>query len=234
MMKQPKRILLVEDDENLAYMVKENLQSNNFVVIWARNGEEGLELSCKGKIDLYILDVMMPRKDGFWLANQLRKRDIDTPIVFLTAKKTESDKIEGFTIGADDFITKPFSIRELILRLNAIFRRTQSDSTLVFEMKIGDVLFNYLKREISRENEIISLNLKEAAILKILIENKNTIVQRRTILNRIWGSDDYFHSRSMDVYITRLRKILRIDPLLEIMNVYGTGFQLVEKTKSEK
>jgi two-component system, OmpR family, response regulator len=230
-MNQKVRILLTEDDENLGFLVKDNLESAGYEIIWAKNGEDGFRLSLSGRIDLFILDIMMPRRDGFWLAAQIRKRDLDTPIIFLTAKNSEPDKIEGFTVGADDYITKPFSIKELLLRIHAILKRTRPDREKTeVEMHVGKITFNYLNREIKKDDEIRGLNIKEAELLKMLIENKNSIVQRRTLLIKIWGNDDYFLSRSMDVYITRLRKLLRIDPFLEIQNIYGTGFKLIEKS----
>jgi DNA-binding response OmpR family regulator len=224
------RILLAEDDEILAFLLKENLESAGYEVLWVKNGEEGLRMSMSEGVDLFILDVMMPRKDGFWLAEQIRKRDNVTPIIFLTAKNLEKDKINGFTLGGDDYITKPFSIKEVLLRLSAILKRTNPLSEHAErELKAGSITFNFFNRSISVDNEVKSLNTKEAELLKILIENKNIVVQRRTILMKIWGSDDYFLSRSMDVYVTRLRKILRIDPSLEILNIYGSGFKLIEK-----
>ena len=224
------RILLTEDDENLAFLIKDNLEAAGYEIIWVKNGDDGFRISLNERIDMYILDIMMPRKDGFWLAEQIRKRDNDTPMIFLTAKNSESDKIEGFTIGADDYITKPFSIKELLLRMNAILKRTKPDKEKSDkELTIGKITFYYMNRLIKYEDQTKGLNIKEAELLRLLIENKNSIVQRRTLLMKIWGSDDYFLSRSMDVYITRLRKILRIDPFLEIQNIYGTGFKLVEK-----
>jgi DNA-binding response OmpR family regulator len=230
LMNSKTRILLTEDDENLAFLIKENLESAGYEILWVKNGEEGLRASLQERIDIYILDIMMPRKDGFWLAEQIRKRDFETPIVFLSAKNSEIDKIEGFTIGADDYVTKPFSIKELVLRLNAILKRTKPSKERVDkDLQVGKINFNYLNRIIRYDNEIKTLNVKEAELLKMLIEHKNVIVHRRTLLMRIWGSDDYFLSRSMDVYVTRLRKLLRADPTLEIQNIYGTGFKLVEK-----
>jgi DNA-binding response OmpR family regulator len=231
-MKEKINILLAEDDENLAFLIKDNLESAGYEIHWAKNGEDGLRISLSENIDLFILDIMMPKKDGFWLAEQIRKRDFETPIIFLTAKNSERDKIEGFSIGADDYITKPFSIKELLLRLKAILKRTKpTKEKNEIEFHIGKLTFNYLNRIINYDGQVKGLNIKEAELLKILIENKNSIVQRRTILMKIWGNDDYFLSRSMDVYITRLRKILRADPFLEIQNIYGTGFKLVEKNQ---
>jgi DNA-binding response OmpR family regulator len=228
--KEKVKILLTEDDDNLAFLIKDNLETAGYEILWVKNGEEGLLLSQNEKIDLFILDIMMPKRDGFWLAEQIRKRDYETPIIFLTAKNSERDKIEGFTLGADDFITKPFSIKELLLRMTAILKRTKtSREKNERDVTIGKITFNYMNRYIKYENEVKRLNIKEAELLKMLIESKNTIVQRRTLLMKIWGSDDYFLSRSMDVYITRLRKLLTLDPYLVIQNIYGTGFKLVER-----
>jgi two-component system OmpR family response regulator len=224
------RILLAEDDENLAFLVKENLEAVGYEIKLANNGEQAFRMSMSEKFDMYILDIMMPRKDGFWVAEQIRKRDYETPIIFLTAKNAEVDRIHGFTIGSDDYITKPFSIKELLLRLSAILKRTMPTrlaTDVVFT--IGKFSFDYLNRSITLGQKSTHLNIKEAELLKLLAENKNNIITRRTILLKIWGNDDYFVSRSMDVYITRLRKLLRPDPALEIQNVYGTGFKLLEK-----
>jgi two-component system OmpR family response regulator len=223
-------ILLAEDDENLAFLVKENLELAGYHILLAKNGEEANRISFSNKVDLYLLDIMMPRKDGFWLAEQIRKRDNETPIVFLTSKNSESAKIEGFTAGADDYITKPFSIKELLLRLTAILKRTLHSREMIEPVYvIGKITFNFLNRSIVTENQQLKINIKEAEILKILAENLNVIVPRRTILMKIWGGDDYFLSRSMDVYITRLRKLLRLDPSLELQNIYGTGFKLLQR-----
>ncbi len=227
-MNKKARILFAEDDENLAFLVKENLELAGYEIIHATNGEEAYRLSLSEKIDLYLLDVMMPRKDGFWVAEQIRKRDHETPIVYLTAKITESAKIEGFTTGADDYITKPFSIKELLLRMSAILKRTMHSREISQEVyTIGKISFNFIGRCILINNQQIKVNIKEAEILKILAENMNAIVPRRTILIKIWGADDYFLSRSMDVYMTRIRKLLRLDPSLELQNIYGTGFKLL-------
>jgi two-component system, OmpR family, response regulator len=227
-------ILLAEDDENLAFLVRENLEIAGYKILIARDGEEAFRLSISNQIDLYLLDIMMPRKDGFWLAEQIRKRDFETPIVFLTAKNSESAKIEGFMTGADDYITKPFSIKELLLRLTAILKRTLHSREIAEPVYvIGKLSFNFLNRSISIDNQQVKINIKEAEILKLLAENLNIIVPRRTILIKIWGGDDYFLSRSMDVYITRLRKLLRLDPTLELQNIYGTGFKLLERGRND-
>jgi two-component system OmpR family response regulator len=228
-------ILFAEDDENLAFLVKENLEIAGYQILLAMNGEEAYRLSISHKVDLFLLDIMMPRKDGFWLAEQIRKRDVETPIVFLTAKITESAKIEGFTAGADDYITKPFSIKELLLRLAAILKRTMHAREITEPVyTIGKMSFNYKNRSIIIDDKEIKVNIKEAEILRVLAENMNVIVPRRTLLMKIWGGDDYFQSRSMDVYITRVRKLLRLDPFIELQNVYGTGFKLLEKKNIPK
>jgi len=227
-------ILLAEDDENLAFLVRENLEIAGYKILLAKDGEEAFRLSISNQIDLYLLDIMMPRKDGFWLAEQIRKRDFETPIVFLTAKNSESAKVEGFMTGADDYITKPFSIKELLLRLTAILKRTLHSREIAEPVYlIGLLSFNFLNRSISIGDHQVKINIKEAEILKLLAENLNIIVPRRTILLKIWGGDDYFLSRSMDVYITRLRKLLRLDPSLELQNIYGTGFKLLERRKND-
>jgi DNA-binding response OmpR family regulator len=229
-MKKKASILLAEDDQNLAFLIKENLELAGYDLHLATDGEEAYRLSVARKFDLFILDVMMPRKDGFWVAEQIRKRDVDTPIVFLTAKNSESAKIEGFMTGADDYMTKPFSLKELLLRLTAILKRTMHTRETPDQIyKIGKITFNFLSRFVSIGEQQLKINIKEAEILKILVENKNSIVPRRTILIKIWGGDDYFLSRSMDVYMTRLRKLIRMDPSLELQNVYGTGFKLIER-----
>ena len=229
-MKPRGRILLAEDDENLAFLIKENLEAAGFEIIIATNGEQAFRMSMSERIDLYMLDVMMPRKDGFWVAEQIRKRDFETPIIFLTARNSEVDRIQGFTIGSDDYITKPFSIKELLLRLTAILKRTMPSRSMSDQVVcLGKFSINFMNRSITFGNVETRMNIKEAELLKLLVENKNNIITRRTILMKIWGNDDYFVSRSMDVYVTRLRKILKQDPSLEIQNVYGTGFKLVEK-----
>jgi DNA-binding response OmpR family regulator len=234
-MKKKATILFAEDDENLAFLVKENLEIAGYEILLASNGEEAYRMSLSKKIDMFLLDVMMPRKDGFWLAEQIRKRDLDTPIVFLTAKNTESAKIEGFTTGADDFITKPFSIKELMLRITAILKRTMHSRDISEPVySIGRITLNFINRIIRIDEQEIKINTKEAEILKLFAENINTIVPRRTILLKIWGNDDYFLSRSMDVYMTRIRKILRMDPGLELQNIYGTGFKLIDNRKKDE
>lgn len=232
-MNKKARILFAEDDENLAFLVKENLEIAGYEIILATDGDEAYRLLLTEKFDLFLLDVMMPKRDGFWLAEQIRKRDFDTPIIFLTAKNTESAKIEGFTIGADDYVTKPFSIKELLLRLSAILKRTMPTRELTEQIyTIGKLSFDFLNRSVSVDDQTVKINIKEAEILKILAENMNSIVPRRTILIKIWGADDYFLARSMDVYMTRLRKLLRLDPSLELQNIYGTGFKLLERRLS--
>lgn len=224
------KILIVEDDTNLGYLVKENLESKGFVVQLCENGEVGMKAFQEQKFNLCILDIMMPLKDGFSLARAIREVDQHTPIIFLTAKASEKDKEQGFIIGADDYITKPFSVKELILRINAILKRTEAGAYVKANntpLEIGKFTFDFPGRELSINGESKKLSSKEAELLKILNDNRNTLVSRSVILTKVWGNDDFFIAKSMDVYLTKLRKLLREDPDLEIQNLYGTGFKLI-------
>ncbi len=224
------KILLAEDDNNLGNLLKEYLEAKNYVAVWAKNGKEGFELFKKNTYDLCLLDVMMPLKDGFTLAKEIRAQNKTIPIVFLTAKSMKEDAIEGFTVGADDYITKPFSMEELLLRLNAILRRTKNQSSAGDTIKI----FEIGSYQFDSENQVLkmgkkeqSLTTKEADLLRLLCLHKNDILDRNFALNSIWKDDNYFNSRSMDVFVTRLRKYLKEDPKVEIINVHGKGFKLL-------
>ena len=227
-------ILMVEDDTHFGYLLKENLESKGYSIHLCADGQEGLEAFTNNTFDICILDVMMPRKDGFTLAKSIRNINDVVPIVFLTAKTLEEDKIKGFMIGADDYITKPFSVKELLLRINAILKRTKlavasnSNSSLK-AYNIGKYKFDYKNRTLTILDDETSkkLNSKEAELLKILYDHRNTIINRSIILKTIWGSDDFFISKSMDVYLTRLRKLLKEDTHIKIENLYGTGFKLI-------
>ncbi|MBN1637489.1 MAG: response regulator transcription factor [Ignavibacteriales bacterium] len=224
------KILVAEDDKNLSILLKEFLEIKNFDVEMCHNGEEGFEVFSKNKFDLCILDVMMPKKDGFSLAKDIRKINNDVPIIFLTAKSMIQDKIDGLKIGGDDYITKPFSTEELLLRINAILKRVaiqkKQNSTEIKEIKLGKYVFDYPKRQLKIKDYKINLTSKEAELLKLLCINKNEILARAEALKIIWKEDSYFTSRSMDVYITKLRNYLIEDKSVEIVNVHGTGFCL--------
>jgi DNA-binding response OmpR family regulator len=230
--KQKGTILLVEDDQNLGYVLTDFLGISGFKVERAEDGLKGFEAFQNGKFDLCIIDVMMPYKDGFTLAEDIRKIDKNIPIIFLTAKTMKEDKIRGFKIGADDYITKPFSTEELSLRIEAVLRRTRqalitSEQTPVY--KIGKYTFNYSNQILSGFGQERRLTKKEAEVLRLLCINKNKILRREIALKMIWGENDYFMGRSMDVYITKLRKFLEEDPDVNITNIHRTGFILEVK-----
>ncbi len=229
MQKTRPHILLMEDDCNLGYILKEALEIKGFTVTHSKNGEEGLTHFRENSFQAFILDIMMPLKDGFTVAKEIRQSDQFTPIIFLTARTMQDDKLKGFRIGADDYITKPFSSEELVLRLKAILKRTSSvfneDGSMVFQ--VGAFLFYSHERKLELKDKTFRLSTKESDLLKLLCENKNKIVRRDMALKVVWGNDDYFTARSMDVYIARLRKLLREDSNVELQNVHGTGFKLI-------
>jgi len=228
-MNTPKiRILLAEDDENLGALLKEYLKARNFDAELFVNGERALRSFERNTFDICVLDVMMPVMDGFTVAREIRKLKKDTPIIFLTAKSMKEDVIEGFTIGADDYITKPFSMEELIFRIEAILRRTKGN--LENEQKIFQLenyIFDYDKQTLTFGDKIQKLTTKESDLLKLLCDNKNSILERNYALKSIWIDDNYFNARSMDVYITKLRKYLKEEPGIQILNIHGKGFKLL-------
>lgn len=224
-----KKILLVEDDVNLGTILSEFLALKNMNVDLCNDGIKGLEKFNSEKYDLCLLDVMMPKKDGFTLAKEIRTINKSVPIIFLTAKSMQKDKIEGLQIGADDYITKPFNTEELLLRIHAILKRSKSiyESSNSGIYNIGKYLFNYSKRELKFKRSLQSLTFKEAELLRLLCENKNNILRRELALTEIWTEGNYFTSRSMDVYITKLRNYLKSDRSIQIENVHGVGFKLI-------
>jgi DNA-binding response OmpR family regulator len=230
-MSEKRSILLVEDDKNLGGLLQEYLIAKGFDTQLEVDGDKGAKAFVNGKFDLCVLDVMMPIKDGFTLAKEIRNLDKQIPIVFLTAKSLKTDKVEGFESGADDYMTKPFSMEELLLRVNAILRRTHGagsiTSTSQSNFNIGSLCFDYNKRLLTGNDLDQKLTSKEAELLKLLCENKNDVMERSVALNKIWRDDSYFNARSMDVYITKLRKYLKFDPSVEIVNMHGRGFKLL-------
>ena len=234
MKKTKAHILLVEDDPNLGMVVQDYLELMGYECFLSPDGEAGLQTFLSRSFDLCIFDVMMPRMDGFSLAEAIRKKGNDVPIIFLTARAQKEDRIQGFRSGADDYLTKPFSTEELHLRIEAILRRTlkqsgiKTDTSAIIE--IGIYQFDTLNMTLEGNGKKQSLTRREAQLLKLLCENMNNLVTREYALKTIWGDDDYFIGRSMDVFITRLRKYLRDDPSVTIQNVHATGFRLsVEK-----
>jgi DNA-binding response OmpR family regulator len=224
-----KKILLLEDDPNLGYMVQENLELRGFSVRRCTNGEEGVAAHRQERFDLCLVDIMMPKMDGFTFAREVRATDQLTPLIFLTAKALKEDKIEGFEIGADDYVTKPFSMEELVLRIHAILKRTivkaQQPHPSVFA--IGTYSFDYERQLLRCNTSKKKLTAKEADLLKLLLEYINTTLPRNLALKTIWGNDSYFNGRSMDVFISRLRSYLKRDPHIQIINVHGVGYKLV-------
>lgn len=226
------RVLLAEDDPNLGSVLKDSLElEDNYVELFA-DGDKAWKAFNKDDFDICILDVMMPIKDGFTLAKEIKKVAPNMPIVFLTAKSMKEDKLEGFKLGADDYITKPFSFEELQLRIQAIMRRVESavlPTDHANEFSIGQYQYIDNERSLKLDKESIKLTTKEAELLKLLAHNANKIVDRDIALKSIWGNDNYFTGRSMDVYITKLRKYLKEDPKIEISNIHGQGFKLIIK-----
>jgi len=232
------KILLVEDDPNLGNLLKEYLEAKGYTTTLAVDGKQGYEVFSKNKFSLCLLDVMMPIKDGYSLAKEIRAVDPVVPIVFLTAKSMKEDAIEGFKIGADDYITKPFSMEELLLRIKAILRRTETKSKQDSEQtqfSVGKYSFEYNHQTLSMKGKVTQkLTTKEADLLKLLCLNMNDILDRNFALKTIWQDDNYFNGRSMDVYIAKLRKYLKEDPSVEIINVHGKGFKLLVENENIK
>ncbi len=222
------RILLAEDDENLGSLLREYLEIKGYKTVLYANGNKAYKGFIQEHFDLCLLDVMMPEKDGFTLAREIRQINSDIPIIFLTAKSLKQDVLEGFSIGADDYITKPFSMEELLFRIEAILRRTHPGTSTQQELfKLGKYDFDAQKQTLTIKEQIQKLTTKEAELLKLLCNNKNKVLERNYALRTIWFDDNYFNARSMDVYITKLRKYLKQDPLVEIINVHGKGFKII-------
>lgn len=224
-------ILLAEDDLNLGSLLKTFLVSKKYKVELAQNGKSAFDKFTSDSFDFCIFDVMMPEMDGFTLAKEIREIDKKVPIIFLTAKSLQEDKLEGFGIGADDYLTKPFSMEELLARIEAILKRTIGDKKEIVseEIMIGKLKYDPTTRMIELPEGPKKLTTKENQLLQLLVKNKNDILDRNATLRAIWGDDNYFNGRSMDVYIAKLRKTLKADPSIEIMNVHGKGFKLIVK-----
>ncbi|NET32855.1 MAG: response regulator transcription factor [Cyanothece sp. SIO1E1] len=235
------RILLVEDDQNFGDVLRSYLEMHEYEVTLATDGAQGLESYNKGQYDLCIFDVMMPRKDGFTLAKEIREKDTDMPIIFLTARTMKDDVLQGFKIGADDYITKPFNSEELLYRIQAVLKRSQQKADPREEIKefpIGKYHFNFPLRILTfdpngSEEEKAKLSPKEAQLLRMFAMYMNDILPRSEALTKIWGEDNYFTARSMDVFVTKLRKYLSKDENIEIVNIHGNGFQLLVRSEEE-
>jgi DNA-binding response OmpR family regulator len=229
--KSPK-ILLVEDDPSLGMLMKDFLGMEGFDVVLARDGVEGLSSYTSNSFDLCILDVMMPLMDGFTLAKKIRKKNDEVPIIFLTAKSLKEDKLNGFDLGGDDYITKPFDEDEFVRRINAVLKRSyKAPEATNCQCKIGMFDFDHSNLELSLGGTVTRITKKEADVLILLCNSRNSLVKREEILVKVWGENDYFMGRSLDVFITKLRKHLKPDPSIKIENVHGVGFILSDGTK---
>jgi DNA-binding response OmpR family regulator len=221
------KILLVEDDPNLGLLLSEYLRAKDFPTTLKTDGVEGYEEYIRGDYNFLILDVMVPLKDGFTLAKEIREIDEKTPILFLTAKSMNEDKLEGFKSGGDDYMTKPFSMEELLARVNAILKRAGQKQEDKGPFKVGKFIFDPGSHSLKLSDQNIKLTTKENDLLHLLYRNRNAILDRNFALKKIWGDDSYFNGRSMDVYITKLRKHLKGDPNIQIINEHGKGFKLI-------
>lgn len=220
------KILYTEDDETLAFLTKDNLEQNNYEVIHCSDGKLGLETFKKENFDICIFDIMMPKMDGFELATEIRKANTDIPIIFLSAKTLKEDRIKGLRLGADDYLVKPFSIEELLLKIEIFLKRSQKSipsEKSVYE--IGKYQFDISNFILFNESEKITLTQREAELLRLFLDNKNSVLKREQILTSLWGTDDYFMGRSLDVFISRLRKILANESGISIENLHGIGFR---------
>jgi two-component system response regulator VicR len=224
-----KKILYVEDDPNLAFATMDNLEANEYEVVHAADGEQAWELFGKEHFDICVLDVMLPKMDGFTLAEQIRKADHQVPILFLTARTMQEDKIRGLELGGDDYVTKPFSIQELMLRIEVFLRRSNKTPKAPLKPdtnQIGSFTFDFQKLTLSREGVSQNLTFREAEVMKYLSERVDQVIRRDELLKAIWGDDDYFMGRSLDVFISRIRKYLSADSRIRIDNVHGVGFRM--------
>lgn len=220
--------MLVEDDPNLSFLVKTNLEQEGYEVLACSDGLDGWNMFSNQHFHLCLLDVMLPKQDGFHLAAMIRKKNNTIPIIFLTAKVMKDDVYMGFELGGDDYITKPFTIRELLLRMRAVMKRVHNDNEETGKKyKIGTLEFDYHTRKLSVGETIKTLSTKENELLRMFCESQNSVVNRNRLLMEIWGNDDYFVSKSLDVYITKLRKLLSADPAITLQNYHSVGYKLV-------
>lgn len=227
------KVLLVEDDPTLGFVVKDHLEANGFEVLHATEGESGWQLFMKHNFDVCVLDVMLPKRDGIWLAGQIRKKNTEIPILLLTAKNMDEDRITGFRTGADDYITKPFNMQELMLRIEVFLKRSKrKEEEGPSEFKIGNLMFNYGDMLLYNDEQRQQLTQREADLLKYLAQNPNRVLKREEILLNVWGKEDYFLGRSMDVFITKIRKHLRDQPGVELQTIHGIGFKFLNNAAS--
>lgn len=230
---QPKaKILLVEDDSSLGFVIKDNLEEHGYEVIFSSDGENGWQQFMRHNIDICLLDVMLPKKDGMALAGQIRKKNDKIPILFLTAKSMDEDRIAGFKAGGDDYITKPFNMQELLLRIEVFLKHTKAKTSDVAEkFELGNMVFDYNNLLLIDGTHKQQLTQKEADLLQYLCQHANSVVKREDVLMNVWGKEDYFLGRSMDVFMTKIRKYLREAEGVELATVHGVGFKLILAAK---
>jgi DNA-binding response OmpR family regulator len=227
------KVLLIEDEWQLGQIVKDSLEMRGFEMLYAADGKEGLRLYEEHKPDVVVLDIMMPNMDGFTVTTEIRKQDKTTPIIFLTAKSQTTDVVKGFELGGNDYLKKPFSMDELIVRIKALLQRfkeapaSAASAAGADVIPIGQYVFNYTKQTLTRNNNTEFLSHREAEILRRLSENLNQVMERKTVLLDLWGDDSFFNARSMDVFITKLRRYLKDDPRVQIVNIRGVGYKLI-------
>jgi len=226
------KVLLIEDEWQLGQIVKDSLEMRGFEMLYAADGKEGLRLYQEHKPDVVVLDIMMPQMDGVEVTTEIRKQDKATPIIFLTAKSQTTDVVKGFELGGNDYLKKPFSMDELIVRIKALLQRFQEAAdagkpSSPDVIQIGQYSFNYTKQTLTRNNETAFLSHREAEILRRLSENLNQVMERKAVLLDLWGDDSFFNARSMDVFITKLRRYLKDDPRVQIVNIRGVGYKLI-------
>lgn len=220
------KILYAEDDETLAFLTKDNLEQNNYEVIHCSDGKSALSIFEEEEFDICIFDIMMPKMDGFQLAEAVRKIDIEVPIIFLSAKTLKEDRIKGLRLGADDYLVKPFSIEELLLKIEIFLKRSQKNIPVAKTIyEVGKYQFDTKNFILFNEEEKVGLTQREAELLKLFLDHKNSVLKREQILTSLWGTDDYFMGRSLDVFISRLRKILANEEGISIENLHGIGFR---------
>jgi len=226
------KVLLIEDEWQLGQIVKDSLEMRGFEMLYAADGKDGLRLYQEHKPDVVVLDIMMPNMDGFTVTTEIRRQDKTTPIIFLTAKSQTTDVVKGFELGGNDYLKKPFSMDELIVRIKALLQRFKetpavSSDAAADVIQIGQYQFNYTKQTLTRNNDTAFLSHREAEILRRLSENLNQVMERKTVLLDLWGDDSFFNARSMDVFITKLRRYLKDDPRVQIVNIRGVGYKLI-------
>jgi two-component system response regulator VicR len=220
------KVLLIEDEVQLGQIVKDSLEMRGFEMLYAEDGKEGLRMYKEHHPDVVVLDIMMPNMDGFSVTTEIRKEDKTTPIIFLTAKSQTTDVVKGFELGGNDYLKKPFSMDELIVRIKALLMRGGGDAGMDV-VQIGQYTFNYTKQTLSRNSNTEFLSHREAEILRRLSDNRNQVMERKTILLDLWGDDSFFNARSMDVFITKIRRYLKEDPRIQIVNIRGVGYKLI-------